>query len=389
MNAAMPDTLLMLLLTVVLTAIGLILTLGFVYAIDFLLTLPMRRAERARLFLDLLEIGFGKGQTPEETIESAAASHDLSTGARFHLVAEHIAHGRSLVEALRCVPRFLPPRVMAMLAAGAHAGNLRAMLPACRTALAGGSSSTRSAQNYLVLLVFAFTPIALVTPFFIGRVILPKFQEVFASLAEGAALPAFTRLILGASGSLILVQAGLILVLWVALFFYLGGPRIRLWTSPAAPILTGALALAVPWERLRMRRDFSKCLTVLLDAGVPELQAISLAADCTDNAVLTRRAAEAAARVRQGVPFPEALAAVDSSGELKWRLRNAARSGKPFAPALEGWHETLEARAFQVQQAFAQVATTAMVLLNGVIVGAIVIAMFLPLIDLNERLTVW
>jgi len=385
----MPDTLIMLIATIAVAVFLLLLTVGFLYVVYFLLTLPMRRVERARLFLDLLEIGFSHGRTAEETIESAAASHDVSTGVRFHLLAEHIASGRSLSEALRQVPRFLPARVMAMLAAGERAGNLRAMLPACRATLAHGTSSTRSAHNYLVLLLFAFTPVAVAVPFFIGRLIVPKFQEIFVSLAEGSMLPAFTRLVFGTSSVLVTVQTLIICLLWLSLFIYLCGPRVRLWLGRVAPRLAGALSLAVPWERYRLRRDFSASLAVLLDAGLPEAEAISLAAGCTDNAILAARAAEAINRLRQGTPLPEALAAIDSSGELRWRFRNAVRRGPVFAQALQGWHESLEASAFKVQQAAAQIATTLMVLVNGLIVGAIVIAMFLPLIDLNVRLTLW
>ena len=39
---------------------------GILYALHFMLTLPMRRAERARLFLDILEIAIDRGQRVEE-----------------------------------------------------------------------------------------------------------------------------------------------------------------------------------------------------------------------------------------------------------------------------------------------------------------------------------
>jgi len=57
--------------------------------------------------------------------------------------------------------------------------------------------------------------------------------------------------------------------------------------------------------------------------------------------------------------------------------------------ALAGWHEALEAKAFQLEQSAAQIATTLLVLLNGLIVGSIVIGMFLALIQLINRATLW
>src|SRR5512142_1169837 len=59
------------------------------YVLFFLLTLPMRRRERARIFLDLLELGLREGRTPEKAIVEASASRDPAAGARFHLLAAH------------------------------------------------------------------------------------------------------------------------------------------------------------------------------------------------------------------------------------------------------------------------------------------------------------
>src|SRR6185369_13307688 len=69
---------------------------GLLYTIYFVLTLPMRRRERGRLFLHLLEIGLADGLTPERAIESAASSHDRSLGTRFHRLGEHLRTGLTL-----------------------------------------------------------------------------------------------------------------------------------------------------------------------------------------------------------------------------------------------------------------------------------------------------
>ena len=78
--------------------VGLLPICGATYLIYFLLTLPLRRNERARLFLDLLELGMEEGHTPEAAITRAAASRDRSMGVRFHLLAAHIEQGSRLSE---------------------------------------------------------------------------------------------------------------------------------------------------------------------------------------------------------------------------------------------------------------------------------------------------
>src|SRR5215831_14377275 len=89
--------------------VGLAATGASAYIVYFLVTLPLRRNERARTFLDLLELGLKDGQTPEGAIIRAAASHDRALGVRFHLLAAHLEGGRRLSDALGQVARILPP----------------------------------------------------------------------------------------------------------------------------------------------------------------------------------------------------------------------------------------------------------------------------------------
>src|SRR2546423_5875159 len=121
-------------------AAGLLPLLGAVYLIYFLLTLPMRRNERARIFLDLLELGLNKGRTPEAAILGPAASRDRSLSVRFHLLAAHLEKGARLRDALDQVPRMVPPQIKAMLQTGARIGDLSKVLPACRQFLNDGVS---------------------------------------------------------------------------------------------------------------------------------------------------------------------------------------------------------------------------------------------------------
>src|SRR5436190_24030389 len=96
----------------------LLLVGGVIYLIYFLLTLPMRRNERARFFLDLLELGLKEGHSPEASIMRASSSRDPAPGARFHLLAAYLEEGVRLTEALDRLPGLLHPRITAMLRVG-------------------------------------------------------------------------------------------------------------------------------------------------------------------------------------------------------------------------------------------------------------------------------
>ena len=56
---------------------------AFSVLMHFLLSLPMRRRDRALFFLDLLETVLQRGQPVEQAILSAAENHDRAIGVRF------------------------------------------------------------------------------------------------------------------------------------------------------------------------------------------------------------------------------------------------------------------------------------------------------------------
>jgi type II secretory pathway component PulF len=373
-------------------ALGILPVLGSLYLIYFLLTLPLRRNERARLLLDLLELGLRSGRPAEAAITEVCASRDRSLGARFHLLGTYVESGLRLDQALDKVPRLLPPQISAMLKTGARLGDIGKVIPACRLSLHGGVSHVRGALNYLLVLCFVATPFTLIVPLVLKLKILPAFQAVFSGMMEGASLPAFTRFIFAIGSGFVALQTAIMALVWLLTLAYLGGPRLRAWFSaliPGGTVLIDWLQFALPWRRKRLQRDFSAMLAALLEAGVPETEALHFAAESTANTAFAHRVAQARRLLAQGMKLPDTLRSLDRSGELQWRLANALQGKGRFVRALTGWHEALDAKAFQLEQTAAQLTTAAFVLLNGLIVAAIFIGMFLPLIQLLNHLTLW
>jgi type II secretory pathway component PulF len=211
---------------------------------------------------------------------------------------------------------------------------------------------------------------------------------IFDSMGLGS-MPAFSLMVFSQGRVFLLLQSGFLLLLWALMLAYIGGPRLREWISRWLPGAPDALALLLPWKRKRLQRDFSSMLAMLLDANVPEAEAVTIAAEATANRVMIRRGGKLRELLAQGVKLPVALREMDDAGELRWRLANALQARGGFLRALNGWHESLDAKAFQVEQASAQVATTALVLVNGAMVACIVIAVFLLLINLINEACLW
>jgi hypothetical protein len=97
-----------------------------------------------------------------------------------------------------------------------------------------------------------------------------------------------------------------------------------------------------------------------------------------------KRAEKIAAQLRAGVKLTEAIQILDDTGEFRWRLENAAHFSSNFFRALKGWHESLDAKAFQLEQSAAQTITTALVLVNAFSVCLVNAAIFQCLAQMHR-----
>ncbi len=347
---------------------------GKVYLIHFLFTLPMRRAERARLFLDLLEGAMDRGQAVEEMILSVAQSRDRTVGVHFHVLAAHIENGLNFTEALQRVPRIFPPQILAILAAGQKLGDLKKVLPACREILRDRPESVRSAMHYMILAVLVFSPAFIIVTLMTTTFVIPKFRDVAAGM--GVKVWPETLFVFNYTAWLLAASITVTLLIALAVLSYIGGPRLTRWVKLGRVPIQDWLAWHISWKQKRLLRTFSAMLSVLLDGGVPETEAVSLAGACTANEICRIRSQRILVALAKGVKLDDALRHFDDSGDFHWRMTNAARARGGFLDALRGWHQALDAKAFQQEEATAHLVTSGVVVFNGALVALIATAMF-------------
>jgi type II secretory pathway component PulF len=340
----------------------------------FLLSLPMRRRDRALFFLDLLETVLQRGQPVEQAILSAAENHDRAIGVRFFMVAAHIEDGSRLGEALEKEPRFLPPQVNAMLQAGEQLGDLKKVLPACREVLRVAPDTVRTTMYYMVAILLLFAPIACWIIGMVSVFVIPKFREVAAGY--GGEIWPLSRFVFHIIPNLIQLEAVIFIGLATIVVIYIGGPGFVRWFQFRSAPVVDWIAWRVPWKRKKLLRAFSAMLAVLLDGGVPEPVAVRLAGDCTANEICRRRSGRVITALEQGVKLEEAVRAFDDNGEFHWRLTNATHARGGFLAALRGWHAALDAKAFQQEETATHAFTSGLVILNGLVVALIATSMF-------------
>jgi len=369
------------------SAVGMVPCFVGLYVVWLLISAAQRRQQRAGCFIDLVAIGLKEGRTIEQTILSLAASQVKDMGVRFHLLAAWMERGLHLSAALGEVPRFLPAHLRSMLRVGEEIGDLGRVLPVCRATLKDGFSSTQKNVNNLMVLLFV-SPVGPALVWMMAIFVFPKFREIVMDMAGESPLAAEARFWSSTPFQWSLVLANLTLIAWLAFLFgtCLQGAVAWLlkWVVPGWARLADAVGFRIPWLRQRMLRDFSALLALLLDAGIPEEKSVRLAADGTGNRTVVGRAERVLDDLKRGVKLTEAVRWLDDAGEFRWRLTNACHAPNRFAAALAGWHEALEARAFQQEQTFSQAITTGFVLLNGLMVGLATVGVFKALVGITE-----
>ena len=328
------------------------------------------------------------GRSPESSIISFSKSHDRSMGVRFHLLAAYLETGLRLGQALEKVPTLLPPRLMAMLKTGEETGDLNKVLPICRRLINDGVSHTQGAINYLVLVAFVFTPLVPVPLLVLRIFILPKWMDIFAGM--GVKLPPLAEFVFGQSLWFVGIQAAMVALMYLCALLYIAGPRLSVFLKRKCSIsILDRISYRIPWKRKRIQRDFSALLALLLDAEVPEGRAVQLAAQSTANQVFIERADRAAKELAEGVSLGQTMRSFDDAGEFQWRLKNGAQGRSGFMAALSGWLDALDAKAYQQEQAMAQLLTTGLVFFNGIMVGVTIVGIFQPLISLINEAVLW
>ena len=228
----------------------------------------------------------------------------------------------------------------------------------------------------MVAILLIFAPIACFLITLLSVWVVPQFKEVATGM--GVKVWPFTQFVFALNDSHVLV--GFELLIFSALLsvaaLYIGGPGFVRWFQFRSVPIVDWIAWRVPWKQKKLQRTFSAMLAVLLDGGVPEAVAVRLAGDSTANEICRRRASRVLAALEKGVKLDDAVRAFDHSGEFHWRLTNATHAHGGFLNALRGWHEALDAKAFQQEEAATHIVTSGLVILNGVVVALIATAMF-------------
>ncbi|HVM47493.1 MAG TPA: type II secretion system F family protein [Candidatus Acidoferrum sp.] len=215
--------------------------------------------------------------------------------------------------------------------------------------------------------------------------VVPAFRQVFEGMLEGRQLPAFTRLVLGVSemvkDHIFYTACGVAVFCVLFRLFIATKLGRRLWDKfkLKMPVL-GPVVSKVAISR------FTRTLGTLVSSGVPILQALTIVKETAGNVIV----ANAVTSVHESVKEGETITApLEASGVFPPMVISMVDVGEQTGALPEMLLKIADNYDDEVDNAVSAMTSLLepiMIVFLAVIVGSIVIAMFLPLIDLMNNI---
>lgn len=295
-------------------------------------------------------------------------------------IRAEVVGGSSLSVALAQHPKDFPDIYRALVSAGEHSGNLGLVLSRLADYI-----ESRNALTSKIKLAFTYPAIVTVVAFaiviFLLSYVVPQVVSVFANTKQK--LPTLTIIMLWLSDFVRnwgWLTAIVLAAIGVVVRNLLKQPALRLawhkWLLTAP--LFGKLVRGYNTAR------FASTLAILTSAGVPILRGLQAAGETLNNVALKTNVEDASTRVREGTSLARALAAQNQFPPV---LVHLIRSGEATGnlPAMleraaQGEAQELERRTLFLTGLL----EPALILTMGVVVLLIVLAVLMPIIEINQ-----
>ncbi len=298
-------------------------------------------------------------------------------------LVEDVSGGTSLSEALAKHERTFDALYSSMVRAGEAGGVLDRILDRLaqfREKAAEIRAKTRGAMIYPVVVLF----VAVVVVSVVIVWIIPRFEDIFESF--GTELPTVTQVLLDFSR--FSVDYWYVVFGTPVLLFLLHGYLMRRGGGYRRSM--HALALRVPYLGSVLSRAliarFARTFGTLIESGVPHLDALSIVRDTTSNAVLVEGVEAIRRTVREGEGIARPMG---ESGVFDDLVVNMVDVGEETGELERMLLKVADAYDVQVDRridALFKVLEPALLIVMAGVVGFIVVALFLPLLQIMGQL---
>lgn len=328
-----------------------------------------------------LSVMLETGVTLTEALECISRqAKDLRFKSLVEDLSTQIQGGADFSAAIARHPRSFPRLYVSLMRAAEKSGTMSRMLLRATAYLREEQETLRRVKGALtypaIMLGFA-----VLTTGFLLAFVLPRFAAIYSN--KGAALPAPTRVLMGASG--ILVNHWLALTIGVSIagavaYVYLRSSRGRQawhWAQLRLPLL-GAM-----FRKLHLSRGL-RMMGTLSASGVNLLDCVENTIDACGNVYYQRLWQDVSSRIQQGKPMSEPLGQSDLvPADVAQMLYSGEKSGK-LAMVMDQIAGYTESELKEKIAELTRYIEPAMIIIMGLIIGGVALALMLPVFTMGR-----
>jgi type IV pilus assembly protein PilC len=298
-------------------------------------------------------------------------------------VAESVSQGNNLSEALQAHPKVFDKLFVNMIRAGEAGGVLDKVLDRLAKFREKAERIQKKVKSAMVYPGVVMS-VAIIIVYILMVKVVPSFQKLLDG--QKTQMPPLTQFVIGIS-KLLTVYWWATPILVFGIYF---GLKTWLATEKGKELFdriifrlpkVGAFVQIVSVSR------FARTFGTLMASGVPILQSITITRDTLDNVVIAKSLERVHDRVRDGEPLSVPL---EQSGVFPQMVTSMIQVGEETGQLPEMLNRVADIYDEEVDNAvtaLTSIIEPVLIVFLAVVVGAIVLAMFLPLIALITKMT--
>jgi type IV pilus assembly protein PilC len=298
-------------------------------------------------------------------------------------VADSVSQGNNLSEAMQAHPKVFDKLFVNMIRAGEAGGVLDKVLDRLAKFREKAERIQKKVKSALVYPGVVMS-VAIIIVYILMVKVVPSFQKLLDG--QKTEMPPLTKLVIGIS-QLLTVYWWATPILVFGIYFLL-----KQWLSTEkGKELFDRMIFRLPkvgaFVQIVSVSRFARTFGTLMASGVPILQSISITRDTLDNVVIAKSLERVHDRVRDGEPLSVPL---EQSGVFPQMVTSMIQVGEETGQLPEMLNRVADIYDEEVDNAvtaLTSIIEPVLIVFLAVVVGAIVLAMFLPLIALITKMT--
>ena len=295
-------------------------------------------------------------------------------------IASRIEEGFTLTEALKEFPQSFDRLYVSLVSAGERAGDMSNILDKAASYL---ERKSRIQQDITGALVYpaVLISVALIIVLLMLIFVVPSVVSQFANLNQE--LPMLTRWLIGLSDFISGPAIWLILVISIGIF-----SSFKLSNTRNIFSLIDKLLIHIPVIKdflinANLAR-FTSSLSILRDNDIPIVQALDISTATISNSFLRSRLEESLVKVSEGDSFAKSLSAVPLIPPIVIQMIDSGERSGELEEMLTKSAEFLDLEFQQSTKVALNLLEPLIVVMMGGIVAGIIVAVLLPLIQMNN-----